>query len=197
MPDRIARVWNGSSWEIITSTAAAPTAVANYQVSAPSSPTTGQVWINSSTRQFSVWDGSAWIAAVTTFSYQSTAPTSPSTGQVWVDSDDGRIYVWGGSAWIPANNISYQSLAPSSPITGNMWVDSDDNKFYVWNGSSWSSIGGGASGGGGDQVFYENGNTVTSNYTISTGKNAVSAGPITINNGITVTISNGSAWSIV
>lgn len=56
---------------------------------------------------------------------------------------------------------------------------------------------GGATGGGSDAVFYENDKTVTTNYTITTNKNAMSAGPITVNNGITVTVPNGSSWTIV
>lgn len=55
----------------------------------------------------------------------------------------------------------------------------------------------GAQGGGADRVFYENDQTVTTNYTITTNKNAMSAGPITVNNGITVTVPNGSSWTIV
>ena len=56
---------------------------------------------------------------------------------------------------------------------------------------------GGATGGGTDKVFYENGTTVTTNYTIATGKNAGTFGPVTINSGITVTVPSGSVWTIV
>lgn len=45
--------------------------------------------------------------------------------------------------------------------------------------------------------FKENPTNITSNYTIRNGYNAMSAGPITINNNITVTIGDGEAWSIV
>lgn len=55
----------------------------------------------------------------------------------------------------------------------------------------------GAQGGGADRVFYENDQAVTTNYTITTNKNAMSAGPITVNNGVTVTVPNGSSWTIV
>lgn len=61
---------------------------------------------------------------------------------------------------------------------------------------SWGSAGG-ASGGGSDKVFYENDRTVTTNYTISTNKNAISGGPVTINSGVTVTIPANSVWTIV
>ena len=56
---------------------------------------------------------------------------------------------------------------------------------------------GGATGGGSDQVFIENDQTVTTNYTISTNKNAVSAGTVTINSGISVTVPTGARWVVV
>ena len=47
------------------------------------------------------------------------------------------------------------------------------------------------------EVFYENPTTVTADYTITTNKNAMSAGPITINSGVTITVPNGSTWTVV
>jgi hypothetical protein len=59
-------------------------------------------------------------------------------------------------------------------------------------------IGGGAGQGFAPGVpIYENTQTITSNYTITTGSNAMSAGPITINTGITVTVPTDSTWVIV
>lgn len=52
-------------------------------------------------------------------------------------------------------------------------------------------------GGTGNVVFYENDQTVTQDYTITSGKNAMSAGPITVNSGVTVTVPTGSTWTIV
>jgi hypothetical protein len=46
-------------------------------------------------------------------------------------------------------------------------------------------------------VIYENATTLSANYTIPAGSNAMSAGPITVANGVTVTIPVGSVWSIV
>ena len=48
-----------------------------------------------------------------------------------------------------------------------------------------------------NDIFWENSQTVSSNYTISSGKNALSAGPITIANGVTVTVPSGSAWAVL
>jgi len=46
-------------------------------------------------------------------------------------------------------------------------------------------------------TLYENAQTISANYTISTNYNALSAGPITINTGITVTIPTGSNWVVM
>ena len=43
----------------------------------------------------------------------------------------------------------------------------------------------------------ENANTVSANYTIQTNYNAMSAGPVTVNSGISLTIPSGSNWVVV
>ena len=45
--------------------------------------------------------------------------------------------------------------------------------------------------------LYEHEHTIDANYTISTGSNAMSAGPITISSGYSVTVPTGSTWVIV
>ena len=62
---------------------------------------------------------------------------------------------------------------------------------------SWGEAAAGAAGGGSDKIFWENGQTVTTNYTITNNMNAGSFGPITINNGVTVTVGSGENWTIV
>tara|TARA_R100001594_G_scaffold48757_3_gene81610 strand:- start:2240 stop:2749 length:510 start_codon:yes stop_codon:yes gene_type:complete len=62
---------------------------------------------------------------------------------------------------------------------------------------SWGDAAAGATGAGSDKIFWENGQTVTQNYTITNNYNAMSAGPITINNGVTVTVGDGETWTIV
>ena len=64
-------------------------------------------------------------------------------------------------------------------------------------GSAWGSLGGGATGGGSDTVFVENADDVTTNYTITSGKNAMSVGPITVEAGVVVTIPSGSRWVVL
>jgi hypothetical protein len=51
--------------------------------------------------------------------------------------------------------------------------------------------------GAANDIFWENAQTVSANYTLGTNRNAMTAGPITINNGITVTVPNNSTWTVV
>ena len=83
-------------------------------------------------------------------------------------------------------------------------ADGSNGQALVTNGSgvlSFSTIsgggGGGATGGGSDEVFYENDQVVTTNYSITASHNAMSVGPITINNGVTVTVPSGSRWVLL
>jgi hypothetical protein len=81
--------------------------------------------------------------------------------------------------------------------TGYLRFNSTTSLFEGYNGTSWGSIGGGATGGGTDQIFYLNGQTVNTNYSIPSGQNAGTFGPISIAGGVVVTVPSGSTWSIV
>ena len=81
---------------------------------------------------------------------------------------------------------------------GELALNVADRKMYTKNsGGTVVQVGGGATGAGTDDIFYENGQTVTSNYTITSGKNAMSTGPITINSGVSVTVPSGSRWVVI
>lgn len=73
-------------------------------------------------------------------------------------------------------------------------TDADEANAHV---NDLSIHGSGARGGGNDHIFWENDQIVTSNYTITSGKQAGTFGPVTIASGVTVTVPSGSVWSIV
>ena len=80
--------------------------------------------------------------------------------------------------------------------TGKIRYNSSLVKYEGYNGSSWTSLGG-ATGAGSDAIFYENGKTVTTSYSITAGNNAMSTGPITVASGQTVTVPTGSRWVVL
>ena len=67
--------------------------------------------------------------------------------------------------------------------------------FAKTDGGSVVKIGPGATVA--NDCIYENSQTITADYTITTNKNAMSAGPITVNSGITVTVPSSSTWTVV
>lgn len=99
-----------------------------------------------------------------------------------------------GSLITPAGTTAEQDL---SPLPGYFRFNTTTSSWEGYNGTVWKAVGGGATGGGSDEIFVENGQIVTTNYTIPATRNAMSTGPITINSGITVTISSGARWVIL
>ena len=99
-----------------------------------------------------------------------------------------------GFALIPAGTTAER---PVSPANGQIRYNTTTSQFEGYQGGAWGQLGGGATGAGGDEVFVENSRVVTTNYTIPVGKSAESVGPITINSGITVTVSSGERWVVL
>jgi len=83
-----------------------------------------------------------------------------------------------------------------TPATGMFRFYSNGSAFEGYNGTAWASVGG-ASGGAGNPFVYENDQIITTNYTITAGKNGMSTGTLTINSGVTVTVPSGSRWVVL
>lgn len=136
----------------------------------------------------------AWITVGSTATNLGLAPlASPSfTGTATFAGD---VLLSGtGQIDLPAGTEAQRS---SSPTSGMLRFNTDSNSFEGYNGTAWGSIGGGATGGGGDAIFYENGQTVNTDYSLTASTNAMSAGPITIGASATVTIPANQTWVIV
>ena len=81
--------------------------------------------------------------------------------------------------------------------TGLVRFNTDHNQFEGYNNTTWTGIGDQPVGGGTNRLFFENDQVMTTNYTITSGKNAMSAGPITVNSGVVLTVPAGSVYTIV
>jgi len=157
-----------------------------------------QWWIDTNTTQIKLRNSSndGWVVvgdySATNFALATLA--SPSfTGTA---SFAGNINMTGTGAIDVAAGTEAQR--PGTPSNGMLRYSTTDNRFEGYVNGVWDEIGGaGAKGGGSDKVFFENGQTVTTDYTITDGQNAGSFGPITINAGVTVTIGDGETWTVV
>jgi hypothetical protein len=106
---------------------------------------------------------------------------------VVINNTDSTVYLQGG----PTSPTTGIFVLPGASVLA-AW-DTDAADFIKVAGGS----GGGATGGGTDQVFLENDLTVTTSYSIPATKNAGTFGPITIDSGATVTVPDTSVWTIV
>jgi hypothetical protein len=163
----------------ITNTMLGITAINNVTIGA-STPSTGVFTVLSSTSG----------------NYNGTiGATTPSTGAFTsITTTQDSILGGTGQVTLPNGTTGQRS---GSPTAGMIRFNSTFSQFEGYTGSAWGNIGGGATGGGGDQVFVENGQTVNTTYSIPASKNASSVGPITISSGVIVTVPSGSRWVVL
>ena len=112
------------------------------------------------------------------------------------DTDTGIFRSGSGLVSIAANGVKVATFPTTAGSSGQVLSTNGSGVLSFVDQS-----GGGAVGGGSDKLFMENGTTMTTNYTIGTEFgatcNALSAGPITINAGVTLTIPSGSVYTVV
>lgn len=141
--------------------------------------------------------GSTWtvsasqtVASTTITGTTSPAIYAPKQSKTYVvinnTTDGSNIYVKGG---------------PTSPTTGVL-IPAGSSALVAWDSDTGDFVkvaggGGGATGGGNDTIFFENGQTVTTSYTIPATTNAGTYGPIAINAGVVVTVPSDSSWTVV
>mgnify|MGYP001491911457 FL=1 len=93
------------------------------------------------------------------------------------------------------------TASDGSNVTLNTGCDLGDDLVIevldTFSVASASGSGGGPTGSGGDEVFFETEQVVTANYTLSSGKSAMSVGPVTLNPGVVVTIPASRRWVVL
>ena len=81
--------------------------------------------------------------------------------------------------------------------TGEVAIDNIVNGASAAAGTFLKQDGTWAGAGAADDVFWENSQTVSTNYSITAGKNALTLGNLTVNSGITVTVPSGARWYVL
>jgi len=161
----------------------------------------GDLWYDTGNAVLKIWDGSSWASVSGSGSSSSvvisgTAPSLPTNGDLWYDSTNGhlKIYLASSLQWVPVqNNVFTQNSAPTSGVfEGDIWYAPSTGLFYIYIAGStnqWVAI-------YIPSPIAETSQVIATDYTISSGKNGHSVGPVEISNNITVTIPNNAVWLV-
>ena len=110
-------------------------------------------------------------------SYTLTFPNNDGSANQYLKTDGSGVLDWAGVDALPSQT-------------------NNSGKFLTSNGSaaSWAVLDTDANST--TKALYEHSNVISANYVIGNNKNAMSAGPITINSNVSVTVPSGSTWVI-
>jgi hypothetical protein len=126
------------------------------------------------------------IQAITDVTAQGYIEFNPKSGNYGIAFGNGSteyVRILNGGA------ISFGATGTATGTSGQVLTSAGSGASPTWTTPAGSNITA--------QGLYENNATISANYTIGTGNNAVSAGPITINSGVVVTVPSGSTWVVV
>jgi hypothetical protein len=157
----------------------------------------GKIRYNSTLSRYEGFNSGYAGATVNTLTYSTTTATATTASNHGLTS--GQTIVMSGCTPAAYNGTFVVNVTGLTTFQYTMLSNPGANATVVgsYTYSTWSVIGGGATGGGGDQVFVQNQTTVTTSYTLTSGYNAESVGPITFNPGVSVIVPTGQRWVIL
>lgn len=213
--------WNASKGAWQGKEEAATVAVMSPTV--PTSPSNGDIWFNTNIGIAYVYynDGNSgqWVQLISPAG-QSINSIDDITDVSIVSPLDGQVLSYNATAgeWVNSTiDVSATTIADSAPLDaqqGDAWFDSSSGYLYIYyddgvGTGQWVEVKANSADTGAlearvdtleskaDFPIQLNTQTIAANYTIPSGYNGMSAGPITISSGVVVTIPAGSSWSIV
>ena len=95
-----------------------------------------------------------------------------------------------GQVKLPSGTTGQRS---GSPVNGMLRYNSTIEQFEGYADGAWGGISGAQAGG----AILTNKSTATASYTIASGENGLSVGPITVDTGVTITVSSGQRWLVL
>lgn len=148
-----------------------------------------QMLYKEANESFTFEDTTSTLRGIITNAVKST------TGNLTLTSVNGVVEVSGTSAMKIPSGTSVQR--PSSATIGEIRYNVDAATYEGYGENGWDQLGGGATGGGTDKVFFLNSQVIAQNYTVPLNKNAGTFGPVVVNSGVAVTVPDGSVWTVV
>ena len=158
-------VYDGVSWQLLAKSGANGANGASGILkwvgefaSAPTDPTDGTAYHNTSDGKSYIYTNSKWNVitvdgqGITWLGERSYYPTNPSVNTAFFNTSTDTAYIWNGSEWstlVSSSTINYnisiqwignRSTAPSTPSVGWMYYNTTEGKSYIWDGSCWETV---------------------------------------------------------
>jgi hypothetical protein len=111
------------------------------------------------------------------------------TGTTFTFTGDGT-FSGTGQVKLPAGTTGQRS---GSPANGMIRYNSSLSQFEGYGAGQWGGIGGAQAGG----AIMTNKDVASVSYTIASGENGLSVGPITVDSGVTITVATNQRWLIL
>jgi hypothetical protein len=130
-------------------------------------------------------------------------PASPASGMLRFNSTTSQFEGYNGTAWASvggaaisndtstATNV-YPLFANATSGTALTVYTGNANLLYKPSTGDLSAIAHISTNG-----ITLNANTIATSYTIAATNNGLSAGPVSVNSGVTITVSTGSVWTVI
>lgn len=162
-------------------------------------PISGYIRYNSTLNQFEGYTSAAG-AAITSITFSTTTATLTTTTVHGLVT--GNVVTITGASPAAYNGTFAITVTSTTAFTYTMASNPGANATVVgsYTSGSWGSIGSGGGGGGGGVAggtMFQNSQTITTSYTITSGSSAMSTGPMTITSGHSITVPSGSKWVIL
>lgn len=185
--DRIREYAFGTDYDVSTATYTNRSLLLSSQDSAPK----GITFNSDGTKMYMAGATSDFVYQYTSGEIRPAAITFPASVE-WLES-----YASGSYSPADGSVVSYTFTTTDGGTTyygkaGVNTVEATTNSALTWDGTGLTWVETPISG-----LFYYNSQTISSDYTIESNKNAMSAGTITIASGVTVTVPSGSTWTVV
>lgn len=172
-----------------------------------SGPTTG-ITVTSSDKALVAWNGSDFVrvgasagGSNTQIQYNNSGNLAGSANLTF-DGTNVQIGSQGDLRLADSDSSNYVALQSPATVATNVTftlpgTDGSANQVLTTNGSGVLSFATVSSPAQASGALIVNTTTVSANYTVPSGSNAFSVGPITISSGYAITVSSGQRWAVL
>jgi len=107
--------------------------------SAPSSPTAGQVYYNTTSKKYFRWDGTAWQEVKGVLGKNTAAIQTETTARTTADTSLANQITTLETTTV-GGDVTESATAPANPTKGQSYYNTTSKKYFRWDGTAWVEV---------------------------------------------------------